>query len=241
MDGPVYLYYFLTSYYQNQRRYVKSRVKAQLQGDDLNKAKLAECDPVITMDDLGRLQMDMQGGHDLNSDDLMNPCGLIARSFFNDTFHLFGPDGNEVSIDSEDIAWQEDIDRGFSRLESNWTKDQWTDVEDGEAYIEHFIVWNRLSGLPNFKKLWGVIDDDLDAGTYTLKVDSCERYAAYPTDDWDGTKSVLLSTTNGLGGNNTILGGLYIAIGLVAFIMASVFCIKSCIKKKKDASTKYEE
>jgi len=37
--------------------------------------------------------------------------------------------------------------------------------------IEHFIVWMRTAGLPNFRKLWGTITDDLPAGEYTLKIE----------------------------------------------------------------------
>lgn len=29
---------------------------------------------------------------------------------------------------------------------------------------EHFIVWMRTAGLPNFRKLWGRIDNYLDPG-----------------------------------------------------------------------------
>ena len=30
---------------------------------------------------------------------------------------------------------------------------------------EHFIVWMRTAALPNFRKLWGRIDQDLPANT----------------------------------------------------------------------------
>ena len=36
--------------------------------------------------------------------------------------------------------------------------------------LEHFIVWMRTAGLPNFRKLWARIDGDLEAGTYTINV-----------------------------------------------------------------------
>ena len=29
---------------------------------------------------------------------------------------------------------------------------------------EHFVVWMRAAGLPNFRKLWATIHDDLDPG-----------------------------------------------------------------------------
>jgi hypothetical protein len=37
-------------------------------------------------------------------------------------------------------------------------------------FSEHFIVWMRTAGLPNFRKLWGKIDAKLDAGSYQLVV-----------------------------------------------------------------------
>ena len=38
-------------------------------------------------------------------------------------------------------------------------------------YIEHFIVWMRTAGLPNFRKLWGRIDN-LPAGKYTVYINN---------------------------------------------------------------------
>jgi len=35
--------------------------------------------------------------------------------------------------------------------------------------LEHFIVWARNSGLSNFRKLWGSINEDQKEGT-TLKL-----------------------------------------------------------------------
>lgn len=37
-------------------------------------------------------------------------------------------------------------------------------------YLEHFMVWMRTSGLPNFRKLWAHIDVDLEPGTYIVNV-----------------------------------------------------------------------
>lgn len=31
---------------------------------------------------------------------------------------------------------------------------------------EHFIVWMRMAGLPNFRKLWGRIEGGLEKGKY---------------------------------------------------------------------------
>lgn len=64
---------------------------------------------------------------------------------------------------------------------TTWDKIQWIDIEQ-----EHFIVWMRTAGLPNFRKLWGKLNDctglpneaagctpkdrDLEKGTYTVKI-----------------------------------------------------------------------
>ena len=60
------MYYGLTNFYQNHRRYVKSRDDVQLLGQ-LNKEVSADCKP-----------------YDKNkSDTPIAPCGAIANSMFN--------------------------------------------------------------------------------------------------------------------------------------------------------------
>lgn len=36
--------------------------------------------------------------------------------------------------------------------------------------LEHFIVWMRTAGLPNFRKLWGRINETLQPGNYTINI-----------------------------------------------------------------------
>ena len=63
MSAPIYMYYELTNYYQNHRRYVKSRSDAQLRGKS---GGIDECAPLET-DEAGTT---------------LYPCGLVANSFF---------------------------------------------------------------------------------------------------------------------------------------------------------------
>jgi hypothetical protein len=68
MDQPVLMYYKLTNFFQNHRRYVKSLDSDQLKGkgvstSDLNKG---DCKPLAVRDDKA-----------------IYPCGLIANSVFN--------------------------------------------------------------------------------------------------------------------------------------------------------------
>ena len=59
---PVYVYYQLGNFYQNHRRYIKSRSDDQLKG----KTSTSGCDPMI------------KGTNDKD----LYPCGLIAHSYF---------------------------------------------------------------------------------------------------------------------------------------------------------------
>lgn len=48
IEGPVYLYYELGNFYQNHRRYVKSRSYLQLMGTDIDQDQAKkDCDPII--------------------------------------------------------------------------------------------------------------------------------------------------------------------------------------------------
>ena len=64
----------MTDYYQNHRRYVKSRDDVQLlAGKDDLVAKHQDCDPYDIDESAGKP---------------IAPCGAIANSLFNDTFFL---------------------------------------------------------------------------------------------------------------------------------------------------------
>lgn len=47
------MYYQLDNFYQNHRRYVKSRSNEQLMGNNLGVNDLDDCDPIKTNKDLG--------------------------------------------------------------------------------------------------------------------------------------------------------------------------------------------
>ena len=53
MAGPVYMFYELTNFYQNHRRYVKSKSNNQLSAIGISVAEATKfCDPVIRNIDL---------------------------------------------------------------------------------------------------------------------------------------------------------------------------------------------
>lgn len=73
MHPPVFLYYKLTNFYQNHRRYVKSYEPNQLKGKYVSPSDLdnGDCKP------LGQI-----------NGKAVYPCGLIANSMFNGNYNL---------------------------------------------------------------------------------------------------------------------------------------------------------
>ena len=68
LKAPIFLYYKLTNFYQNHRKYVKSLSYNQLHGDEITTADaISSCSP-IAQDPSGKIYY---------------PCGLIANSMFN--------------------------------------------------------------------------------------------------------------------------------------------------------------
>jgi len=88
----------------------------------------------------------------------------------------------------------------------------------------------RTAGLPDFRKLWGRINTDLEAGTYYLNVNN--RYNVAP---YDGEKYFVLSTTNALGGKNYFLAICYLVVGSLCIVFAFIFLI--AFLRKKSAKT----
>lgn len=78
----------------------------------------------------------------------------------------------------------------------------------------------RTAGLPNFRKLWGRIETDLEPGTYNLTVKNVYDVSAY-----DGSKYFVMSTTNALGGKNYFLAICYLVVGSLCIVFAIIFCI----------------
>jgi hypothetical protein len=65
-------------------------------------------------------------------------------------------------MDEESIVWPTDL----LQYENSPNLDQqWTNMSD-----PHFMVWMKVAGLPNFRKLYGIINQELVPGTYTVTV-----------------------------------------------------------------------
>ena len=80
-------------------------------------------------------------------------------------------------------------------------------------------MWMRTAGLPTFRKLFGVINKSLIAAqTYYVQINS-----TYDVSSFKGTKMLVLSTTNKLGGTNYFLAIAYIAVGAICILLSIIF------------------
>ncbi|XP_047318209.1 ALA-interacting subunit 3-like [Impatiens glandulifera] len=223
MKHPIYVYYQLDNFYQNHRRYVKSRSDHQLR-EASQENKTSDCKPE-----------DNQGGMSIV------PCGLIAWSLFNDTYS-FSIRNQTIAVNKKGISWKSDRDHKFG---SNvFPKNFQNGGLIGGAKLnssiplseqEDLIVWMRTAALPTFRKLYGKIDVDLNKGDQIdVVLDNC-----YNTYSFNGKKRLVLSTTSWLGGKNDFLGIAYLTVGGLCFFLAMVFIVVYFIKPRRLGDPSY--
>ena len=215
----VLIYYNLNNFYQNHRKYVRSKSDDQLAGKAVSSGTVAlTCDPLAT---------------DSASGKIIYPCGLIANSQFNDVLNsLTDSNGNNIPLKNTGIAWSSDKDR---YLDTQYTADQiipppnWQFKYDNGQYTkdtipklhtdEDFQVWMRVAPFSSFNKLWRRVDS-LKKGDYTLNI-----FSRYDILTFGGQKKVLITSSSVLG-DSTYLGYMYVGTGVVCLILGLSFLIK---------------
>jgi hypothetical protein len=185
---PVFLYYQLTNFYQNHRRYVSSVNSGQLLGQALSASNIngSSCYPLTSV-----------------GNKPYYPCGLIANSMFNDSFSA--PVGVNMANVSSGLQIYNMTDQGIA-----WSSDQaiygntsyapdqiavppnWAPRWGPDGYTaenpppnlntyEAFQVWMRTAGLPDFSKLALRNDDDvMQQGRYQINITMSKTVASAP-------------------------------------------------------------
>ena len=81
------------------------------------------------------------------------------------------------------------------------------------------MVWMRTAGMPNFRKLWGKIEQKLVKDqTYYMNVVN-----NYDVRTFNGNKFLVFSTTNAFGGKNEFLAICYLVVGSLCLAFAFFF------------------
>lgn len=142
IPAPSYVYYELDNFYMNHRDFVKSRIYSQLRGEThVNSRNNSQCEGAILIKEIfndDESKYYSIGGKKLQPNDYANPCGLIAKSFFNDTYKLYAEnEGNiqsknkEIFINETGIANDYDKQYMFKR-HVDYLENQWIDVTNGK-------------------------------------------------------------------------------------------------------------
>jgi hypothetical protein len=145
MPPPVYMYYKLTNFYQNHRKFVRSRSEVQLAGGSRTKSDVTDCSPLITPGSLSgkpeSTPLTIGSNAYTYASMLYAPCGLVAWSMFNDTFVLSNststicntaafdktiqarPTASGMSCNKAGITWESDAEKFTAPLFSDtvWT------------------------------------------------------------------------------------------------------------------------
>ncbi|PGG95120.1 hypothetical protein AJ79_10245 [Helicocarpus griseus UAMH5409] len=233
LEPSVFLYYRLTNFYQNHRRYVKSLDLEQLKGKAVPKAIIAnsQCDPLRI---------------DPDTDKPYYPCGLIANSVFNDSFSspvsIGGSRNEPYNMTNKGISWSSDKElykKTEYKPDQIWPPPNWKErypngyTDDNPPpnlhEDEELQVWMRTAGLPTFSKLARRNDHEImEAGSYRLDIDDYFRVNLY-----DGTKSIVISTNTVVGGKNPFMGIAYVVVGGICIVLGAVFTFAHLVKPRK--------
>ncbi|KAI8819048.1 ligand-effect modulator 3 family [Fimicolochytrium jonesii] len=261
-NPPVFMYYRLTNFYQNHRRYVKSFDAEQLKGSQTTPSGkgLDLCDPLKTPPQGTTVRIN---GQDVavSPNAQYYPCGLIANSMFSDEI------SNLTSISAAQPSGGTYVDYTFTENGISWPSDKdrfkqstWLDKPDdellrtlipppfwAEAWPEKYAHGYTRDTIPNINtwERFQVWMRTAALPTFRKLWGRNENTALMPgvwritirdtfgVQKFGGRKAIVLSTVSLLGGKNPFLGSAYIAVGVISWILGLVFLFRHMIKPRK--------
>ncbi|KAF8374875.1 hypothetical protein PRIPAC_81304 [Pristionchus pacificus] len=245
--NPVKFYYGLDGFYQNSRLYMASRSEMQLHGklDDTDgcsplemmvdptdniKKPIAPCG--VIADSLFNDTFSLHTTPDASTPSTLVP--FTARGIVSDYVRkqkFKNPDygENETLCDAfkgtvRPPSWQRDV----CTLGAPTTADEAERESVGTGFLNiDLIVWMRAAALPKFRKIYRVLDTEVDnysgglaAGNYTLRV-----FYNYPTAAWRGRKFFYITAEAWSGGSNKTLAIAYMVVGVFLLLVSAIFLL----------------
>ncbi|KAH0613521.1 uncharacterized protein H6S33_005407 [Morchella sextelata] len=218
---PVLFRYKLSNMHTNHRRFVMSLDRAQLMGE------ARTLDELRSYSDTTNLRCNPLYG---NSEGIpYYPCGEIANSMFNDTFHapVRPSDGHTYPVTSRGIAWPQDraLYRPTTYAPSDVVPPPFWEESFPQGYNssnmpnlqdwEEFHVWMRPVGLAKFSRMAKRNDADvLGAGVWQMNITS-----RFSTQGYNGRKALVVSTSSVMGGRGPQLGWAYVVVAVVCAVL----------------------
>ena len=249
MRAPVHVHYGVDRFHQNSRGYARSVAYNQYHFANRSFAtsELYPCIPELFLgsDGYGTEGGGGGGGGGGGSGDdtsraaLIRPCGLVAWTFFNDTYQL-DVTRTTTNLTERVIAFDDDnVARGIARpadlslfgpvVAQNFNPPEFSQYRGGSTVTrplnenERFISWMRLAARPAFRKPYARIGTNngeivFRAGD-VVSVAVHNRFNVY---QFGGTKSFVLTTLSWYGGRHDGAGYVFIGAGLAMIVLAAM-------------------
>jgi hypothetical protein len=86
------------------------------------------------------------------------------------------------------------------------------------------MVWMRISSLPTFRKLYGVIGSD-DTKLKSGAILTFNVTNNFEVNSFGGSKAIVLSTVGDYGGKNTFIGISFYVSGILMMVIGSIYAV----------------
>jgi len=267
MSPPVLVYYEIDKFHQNHFKYQSSKDSKQLYGEKQEKKGADLCKPLhklgnVTLNPCGLIAntlfndvITLKSGKDENDINLtMIETGIAWKSDLDYVYRQ--PNGfNKKQCDSCDDCSCDGSEWSCKEIyEDPKTKKCWKynyPDQNSTQYLyqtypkvtnplegvenEHFAVWMRTAALPKFRKLYGYFNKTIKKGeTLSFNIN-----ANWVVKDFEGSKTLIVTTTSIFGGRNPKFAKIFIYGGYACLCVGILFWLKHFFQPRRLADPKY--